>query len=81
VIDAYRTQYAIANGDPRPLGPEPPAGAFRQRLDRRQAARQGLDTIDRRDHLGADTQLKQLREAAGPESDYAHDRSTIQPER
>jgi hypothetical protein len=37
-IDAYRTEYEIPDGEPSPLGPCPPAGQFRQRHDRRQAA-------------------------------------------
>jgi hypothetical protein len=37
-IADYRTRYEIDPNEAAPLGPEPPAGAFQQRLDRRQAA-------------------------------------------
>jgi conjugative relaxase-like TrwC/TraI family protein len=37
-IERYSREYAIPDDDPHPLGPEPPPGAFQQRLDRRAAA-------------------------------------------
>jgi conjugative relaxase-like TrwC/TraI family protein len=43
-VAAYRQRYAIPDHDSRPLGPEPPAGAFAQRLERRQAARDAIDS-------------------------------------
>ncbi|MGI8411628.1 MAG: MobF family relaxase [Solirubrobacteraceae bacterium] len=44
-IERYRSRYEI--DDPAALGPEPPAGEFQQRLDRRQAAAEILDALDR----------------------------------
>jgi conjugative relaxase-like TrwC/TraI family protein len=43
-VAAYRRRYAIPDDDPRPLGPEPAPGAFAQRLERRQAARDAIDS-------------------------------------
>ena len=37
-IERYRERYAIPADEPRPLGPEPPAGRFGQRHDRTLAA-------------------------------------------
>jgi conjugative relaxase-like TrwC/TraI family protein len=80
-IAAYRIRYAIPDSDPRPLGPVPPAGAFRQRLDRRHAARDTLDTLQRGDHHHPDPLLQKLVEAEASEPDRGYGRSTIEPER
>ena len=63
VINAYRTKYKIAGNDPRPLGPEPPAGAFRQRLDRRHAAQAALHAVNTADGRDIDKLVQQLRDA------------------
>ena len=44
-IERYRSRYGI--DDPSALGPEPPAGEFTQRKDRRQAAAQVLNALER----------------------------------
>ncbi|MGI8429071.1 MAG: AAA family ATPase, partial [Solirubrobacteraceae bacterium] len=44
-IERYRSRYDI--DDPAALGPEPPAGEFQQRQDRRDAAGEVLDALDR----------------------------------
>lgn len=48
-----------------PLGPEPAAGAFQRRLDRRDAASQVLADLDQQEHLSeSDRQFQQrLRDA------------------
>jgi hypothetical protein len=48
-IERYRTSYAI--DDPSALGPEPLAGEFGQRKDRRRAAAQVLDALEKLDRL------------------------------
>jgi conjugative relaxase-like TrwC/TraI family protein len=48
-IQRYRHDYAIADDDTPPLGPEPSPGAFQQRLDRRDTAQL---VSDARDQLG-----------------------------
>jgi conjugative relaxase-like TrwC/TraI family protein len=63
VIDAYRTRYAIPDDDSRPLGAEPPAGAFRQRLDRRRAAQDALRTLNTPSNRNIEQLLQQLRDA------------------
>jgi hypothetical protein len=42
-IEDYRTAYDIDGSEPTALGPEPAAGAFRQRLHRKLAAGEVLD--------------------------------------
>ena len=59
-VAEYRQRWGIADDDPRPLGAEPPAGAFAQRLQRRAAAR---ELIDQETVLAEPTQV-QLREIA-----------------
>ena len=49
IIADYRRKYRISADEPQPLGPEPAAGAFRQRLDRRRAVRQALNARSKRD--------------------------------
>lgn len=50
-IERYHTQYNIE--EPSGLGPEPTAGAFQHRHDRRQTAAQLLDALDRLRDPGA----------------------------
>jgi conjugative relaxase-like TrwC/TraI family protein len=64
-VDVYRTKYATPDVDPRPLGAEPAAGAFRQRLDRRHAARDALHALNTTDDRDVDPLVQQLRDAHG----------------
>jgi conjugative relaxase-like TrwC/TraI family protein len=45
-IEDYRTAYDIDGSEPTALGPQPAAGAFRQRHDRKLAAGEVLDALD-----------------------------------
>jgi conjugative relaxase-like TrwC/TraI family protein len=74
-VDAYRTKYAIADEDLRPLGGPPPASAFRQRLDRRHAAQSALNTLTPTDGRDMDTLARQLHEAT--DTHAARDEQTL----
>jgi hypothetical protein len=51
-IEQYRADYQVAADEPLLLGPAPPAGAFQQRYERRQAAAAVLEALDRLDRPG-----------------------------
>jgi hypothetical protein len=51
-IEHYRRDYNIPPDEPVLLGPQPAAGSFQQRYDRRQAAVAILDALDKLDRPG-----------------------------
>ena len=69
-LDDYRTKYAIPDDDERPLGPEPPADAFRQRLDRRTASRAAIHELQHDPSPEADRTRRQLRQLQEPELEH-----------
>ena len=59
-IETYRERYGIDPNEPGPLGPEPPPGNFRQRLDRRQVMARLADALADLDHPNEGRELLAL---------------------